>query len=217
MMVFCFWDLLTFSQHKGSKILKSYLYFERINNVSRFWGRVLFCKQQFYFCNISLFYEWSKFPFQKRSTYYLFDCLSRWFGSTKCKLHKQLYQNAQTKLRRHCLEKKKSKPTPPPHQRCTTTALCLQYKRLRKKGLHCAWCDVREFKYRSNSDDYQDLLFEWKLMPCNSSCHNGFKTFLNSHFKLLFCLTFQNFSWIFNLKCKEKFRNIPFSMRLKNF
>ena len=166
---------------------------------------------------ISLFYEWSKFPFQKRSTYYLYDCLSRWFGSTKCKLHKQLYQNAQTKLRRHCLEKKKSKPTPPPHQRCTTTALCLQYKRLRKKGLHCAWCDVREFKYRSNSDDYQDLLFEWKLMPCNSSCHNGLKTFLNSHFKLLFCLTFQNFSWIFNLKCKEKFRIIPFSMRLKIF
>ena len=144
----------------------------------------------------------------------LFIWLPTWFGSTKCKLHKQLYQNAQTKLRRHCLEKKKSKPTPPPHQLCTSTALCLQYKRLRKKGLHCAWCDVREFKYRSNSDDYQDLLFEWKLMPCNSSCHNGVKTFLNSHFKLLFCLTFQDFSWNFNLKCKEKSH---FPCDLKNF
>ena len=131
-----------------------------------------------------------------------------------------MYRNAQVKQRRHCLEKKKSKPTPPPHQRCTTTALCLQYKRLRKKGLHCAWCDVREFKYRSNSDDYQDsdLLFEWKLMPCNSSCHNGLKNCLNLQFQTsFFCLASQTFSWIFNLKCKEKFRIIPFSMRLKNF
>ena len=99
-----------------------------------------------------------------------------------------------------------------------TTALCLQYKRLRKKGLHCAWCDVREFKYRSNSDDYQDLLFEWKLMPCNSSCHNRLKNCLNLQFQTsFFCLASQNFSWIFNLKCKEIFWNILFSIRLKNF
>ena len=94
---------------------------------------------------ISLFYEWSKFPFQKRSTYYLYDCLSRWFGSTKCKLHKQLYQNAQTKLRRHCLEKKKSKPTPPPHQRCTAmarhcTVSAVQKIKKERITLCMVWC-----------------------------------------------------------------------------
>ena len=120
--------------------------------------------------------------------------LPRWFGSTKCKLHKQLYQNAQTKLRRHCLEKKKiqthAPTTPALHHHCTVSAV--QKIKKERITLCMVWCARVQIPFEFRW--YQDLLFEWKLMPCNSSCHNGLKTFLNSYFKLLFCLTSLNFS-----------------------
>ena len=40
---------------------------------SLFWEP--FCKQQFYFCNISLFFDGQNFHFKKELDIYLYDCL----------------------------------------------------------------------------------------------------------------------------------------------
>ena len=107
--------------------------------------------------------------------------------------------------------------TPALHHDCT---VCLQYKRLRKKGLHCAWCDVREFKYRSNSDDIKICYLNGSLCPAIHHATMGLKTcvFFNSYFKLYSCLGFTKFHLNFQSELYRKvFEKKSISMRHQIF